>query len=272
NPRRVVPQALVGTIVIMGVFLVFTAWGILVGWGIDDLPTLTAAKDKPPFELPLVLAQRFWGPGWLVVLFALLNSMMAVSVATSLVSTRMWYAMARSGSLPAWFAAVHVRHQTPTNAVAFQTVLTLLAGLGPGFWIGPDQEFFLMGEVLTLALALIYTAGNLGVFLYYRRERRDEFRPVWHALFPLVSSAAALGVAFLSVGAWPPPPLRYAPFIVAGWLGLGVAVLVLMKALGREQWLLQAGAATQEARTSAGPDSPAPIKKAISTVAQPMVE
>ena len=270
NPRRVVPQALLGTILIMGIFLVFTAWGILVGWGTHDLQAVTDAKDKPPFELPFVLAQRFWGPGWLLVLLALLNSMVAVSVAASLVSTRMWYAMARSGTLPAWFKAVHARYRTPVNAVVFQTFLTLLVGLGLGFWIGPDQEFFLMGEVLTLALALIYTTGNLGVFLYYRRERRDEFRPLWHALFPLVSSAAVLGVAYLSVVAWPPPPLRYAPFIVAGWLGLGVAVLVLMKTLGREQWLLQAGAANQEAATSAVPDIPVPIKEAISTVAQPM--
>jgi amino acid transporter len=257
NPRRVVPQALLGTILIMGIFLVFTAWGILVGWGTHDLQTVTDAKDKPPFELPLVLARRYWGPGWLLVLFALLNSMVAVSVATSLVSTRMWYAMARSGSLPAWLSAVHARHQTPANAVAFQTFLTLLVGLGLGFWIGPDQEFFLMGEVLTLALALIYTAGNLGVFLFYRRERRDEFRPLWHAFFPLVSSVAVLGVAYLSVVAWPPPPLRYAPFIVAGWLGLGIAILFLMKARGQEQWLLQAGAATQEAGASVGPYPPA---------------
>jgi amino acid transporter len=270
NPRRVVPQALLGTILIMGFFLVFTAWGILVGWGTQDLQALTDAKDKPPFEFPLVLARRFWGSGWLIVLFALINSMAAVSVAASLVSTRMWYAMARSGSLPAWFAAMHARCRTPVNAVLFQTFLTLLIGLGLGFWIGPDQEFFLMGEVLTLALALIYTAGNLGVFRFYRRERRDEFHPLWHAFFPLVSSFAVLGVAYLSVTAWPPPPLRYAPFIVGGWLGLGVAVLVLMKALGHEQWLLQAGAATQEAGASAVPDPPVPIKKAVTTVVQPM--
>jgi amino acid transporter len=256
NPRRVVPQALVGTILIMGIFLVFTAWGILTGWGTSDLQAVTDAKDKPPFELPLVLARRYWGLGWLLVLFALLNSMVAVSVATSLVSTRMWYAMARSGSLPSWVAIVHSTHRTPVNAVAFQTFLTLLVGLGLGFWIGPDQEFFLMAEVLTFALALIYSAGNLGVFLYYWRERRGEFRPLWHALFPLVSSIAVFCVAYLSVVAWPPPPLRYAPFIVVGWLGLGVAVLILMKALGHEKWLLLAGAATQDATASVRPDHP----------------
>jgi amino acid transporter len=247
NPRRVVPQALLGTILIMGIFLVFTSWGILTGWGTQDLKALTDEGESLPLQLPIDLAKRFWGPGWLLVLFALLNSMAAVSVATSLVSTRMWYAMARSGSLPAWLTVVHARHQTPVNAVALQTVLTLLVGLGLGFWIGPDQEFFLMAAVLTMALALIYTAGNLGVFLYYRRERRNEFHPLWHAFFPLVSSAAVLGVAYLSVTEWPPPPLAYAPFIVLGWLVLGIVVLFLMWAFGKEQWLLAAGAATQEA-------------------------
>jgi amino acid transporter len=256
NPRRVVPQALIGTILIMGVFLVFTAWGILTGWGTDDLQGVTEAKDKPPFELPLVLARHYWGRGWLFVLFALLNSMAAVSVATTLVSTRMWYAMARSGSLPAWMTVLHSTHRTPVNAVAFQTFLTLLVGLGLGFWIGPDQEFFLMAEVLTFALALIYSAGNLGVFLFYWRERRGEFRPFLHAFLPLVSSVAVFVVAYYSVIAWPPPPLRYAPFIVTGWLGLGVAVLVLMKALGHEQWLLLAGASTQEAAASVSPNHP----------------
>jgi amino acid transporter len=256
NPRRVVPQALVGTIIIMGLFLVFTSWGILTGWGIQDLQAVTNAGERPPFELPIVLAKRFWGHGWIVLLFALLNSMAAVSVASTLVSTRMWYSMARSGSLPAWLSTVHARHQTPVNAIAFQTVLTLVVGLGLGFWIGPDQEFFLMGLVLTLALALIYTAGNLGVYLYYRREQRVEFHPLWHAFFPLVSSIAVLGVAYLSLTPWPAAPLRYAPFIVVGWLGLGVAVLVFMKALGHEQWLLLAGAATQEAGASVGPDHP----------------
>ena len=107
---------------------------------------------------------------------------------------------------------------------------------------------------MTFALALIYSMGNLGVFLYYRRERRAEFRPLLHAFFPLVSTLAVFGVAYLSVVAWPPPPLRYAPFIVIGWLGLGVAVLVLMKALGHEQWLLLAGAATQEPVAAVGQD------------------
>jgi amino acid transporter len=241
NPRHVVPQAIMITILLMGAYLVFTSWGILIGWGTADLDALVASKELPPFAL----ARRYWGPGWVVILVALLNSMLAVSVACSLVSTRMWYAMARSGALPRAMATVHPRHKTPANAVTFQTLVTLGGGLGLGLWLGPDQAFYVMGIVLTLALALIYSAGNLAVFLLYRR-RGPEFRMAQHALFPLVSTIAVLWVAYKSIVPLPPEPVAYAPAICGGWLLTGVAVLLVSKGLGREQWLLSAGAAAQE--------------------------
>jgi amino acid transporter len=233
NPRQDVSRAIVCTILIMGAYLVFTSWGIVIGWGMDDLSSLVASKELPPF----VLARRFWGPGWIVILFALLNSMLAVAVASSLVSTRMWYAMARCGALPRSLAAIHSRHETPVAAVALQALVTFVAGLTMGFSLGPDQSFYVMGTVLTLALALIYSAGNLGVFLLYRRHRA-EFRPLLHAIFPLVSSGAVLWVAWKSVVPLPPGPVAYAPAIMGIWLFTGVVVLIVSRSIGRDQWLL----------------------------------
>jgi amino acid transporter len=241
RPRQVVPRAIVGAILIMGSYLVFTSWGILIGWGTDDLASLVDSKELPPFAL----ARRFWGPGWVVILFALLNSMLAVAVAASLVSTRMWYAMSRSGSLPPALAVIHARHKTPVNAVALQTLVTLVGGLGLGFWLGPDDAFNVMGIVLTLALALIYSAGNLGVFLLYRRLE-SEFRLIPHALLPLVSSLAVLWVAYMSVVPLPPPPIAYAPVILGVWLLAGVTVLLVSKSLGRQWWLLATAAVVRE--------------------------
>jgi amino acid transporter len=224
NPRHVVSRAIVYTILIMGTYLVFTSWGIVIGWGMDDLGTLVASKELPPFAL----ARRFWGPGWVVIMFALLNSMLAVAVACSLVSTRMWYAMARTGALPLSLAAVHSRHETPVNAVVIQGVVTVVGGLALGFSLGPDQAFYVMGTVVTLALALIYSTGNLGVFLLYRR-RGAEFRPILHAIFPLVSTVAVLWVAWKSIVPLPPPPLAYAPVILGLWLLAGVTILIVSK-------------------------------------------
>ncbi len=239
RPRQVVPRAIVGTILIMGAYLVFTSWGMMTGWGTDDLKALVDTKDDAPFAL----ARRFWGRGWVVILVALLNSMLAVAVACSLVSTRMWYAMARAGSLPVLLGVVHPRHKTPVNAVAFQTLVTLVGGFGLALWLGPDHVFAVMGLVLILALALIYSAGNLGVFLLYRRLG-SEFRLIQHAIFPLVSSVAYLWVAYKSVVPLQPRPLSYAPVILGVWLLAGVTVLIVSKGLGREWWLPTAKAAS----------------------------
>lgn len=124
--------------------------------------------------------------------------------------------------------------------------MTLAVGLGLGFWLGPDREFFLMGEVLTFALVPIYSAGNYGVSRYSRTERRAEFRPFRYAVLPTASSLAVLTVAYLSIAGWP-PPMRYAPLVVAGWLAAGVGVVLLLKAAGREGWPAHARAAGPEA-------------------------
>ncbi len=242
HPKQIVPRAILGAILLMAAYLVFTSWGILVGWGTKRIADFVACPEIPAF----VLARRFWGQGWVLVLLALINSMVAVAVAATLVSTRMWYAMARSGSLPRQFAGLHGKYKTPVNAIYFQTLVTLVFGIGVGLWIGPDQEFFLMGTVLTLALAVIYSLGNLGVFLFYRKERPQDFHPVLHALFPVISSVAILWVAYKSVVPLPAPPISYAPAIVVGWFVAGGLVLIVMKLIGQEQWLLRAGSATND--------------------------
>jgi hypothetical protein len=49
---------------------------------------------------------------------------------------RMLYAMARIGSLPAWFGAVHPRLRTPANAIGFYAVFSIALALSGGFvWL-----------------------------------------------------------------------------------------------------------------------------------------
>ena len=168
------------------------------------------------------------------------------NIATNNGATRVWFAMARSGSLPQSLAKVHPRFQTPVNAVILQAVVTLTVGLGLGVWIGPDKEFELMGAVVTFALIFIYSAGNLGVFLLYSRERTEDFHWILHAVFPLLGTLALFFVGYSSLAPWPTPPVAYAPWMVGIWLGVGIAVLLVMRLTGREQWMLKAGSITQD--------------------------
>ena len=242
NPQRTLPRAIIAAILFMGGFLVLCSWGLLVGWGTEEVRAFAGSEENPTF----VLAKRLWGHAWIVVLLALLNSMIAVAIAANNGATRVWFAMARSGSLPRTLAKVHPRFQTPVNAVLLQAIVTLTVGLGLGIWIGPDKEFELMGAVVTFALIYIYSAGNLGVFLLYFRERRTEFHWILHVVFPLLGTVALLFVGYKSLVPWPTAPVAYAPWMVGIWFSLGLVILLVMRLTGREEWMLTAGSVTHE--------------------------
>lgn len=222
DPRRTLPRAVLFSSSLLGVFMVICAMALLTGWGNSHIAGFASSTEAPV----ILLAKRLWGSAWLLVLLAVTNSILAVSIASANAATRVFFAMGRARALPAALDYVHPRFQTPRNAILLQTFLTLALGLGIGFWIGADQEYYVMGVAMTLGLMFIYCAGNVGVFFYYRRERPAEFRFLLHFFLPLLSTISLLWVAYKSAVPLPDPPVRYAPILAAIWL-LGGIVLML---------------------------------------------
>ena len=235
DPRRNVPLSVMLSIVIIGSFLVIVFWGVITGFG-NDAEAVTASPELPA----LALAHRVWGGGWIILLFAFLNSVAAVCIACANVGTRMWYSMARSGSFPASLAKVHPTHRTPTNAILVQLALNIVAGLYVGTVWDPQTGFFLAtGLLLVLAVSFAYLMANLAVFLFYWREKRDEFNWILHFVFPVLSSAVLLYAIYKSFPLV--SPFDVAPFVAGAWLVIGIVILVALRARGREEWLNKAG-------------------------------
>jgi len=253
DPRRTIPRAIVISLLISGAFYVFTGWALLTGWGTDNIDGFVKSAENPVF----VLAHRLWGGAWIIVLLAVVNSILAIGIAATNAGTRVLYAMGRSGSLPQWRAKVHPRYRTPVNTIFFQMGLTLGVRLGLGLAYGPASLFFTVGLAVTLSLMLFYIAGNVGVFLYYWRSRRDEFNPFLHAVFPLLSSVALIVVGYKSLRPLPPSPTRYGALIAAVWLLAGAVVLVIMRLRGRERWLHNAGRTFEEQEPAPAVERPA---------------
>lgn len=245
DPKRNVPRSIFLSITAIGFFLVFVFWGVITGFGPDNVQAIVNSPVLPA----LGLADHLWGAGTLIVLFAFLNSVLAVGLATANVSTRMWYGMARSGSLPEVLAKVDPTHKTPTNAILFQMVFSWVLGLFGGFVFGADVSFFFItGLILVLGVTFVYLMANLAVFLFYWRQKRSEFNWLLHAVFPLI---ATLLLAYATYASFfpdlPAEPYRYAPLVNGTWLLIGVGVLLWYRSRGHEDWLLKAGEAIGEA-------------------------
>jgi len=250
NPKRTVPRAVMGSILIMGVFLVLVSWGQTSGWGTNLLTSgAPAAKTfAGSAQLPaFVLGQRFWGGAWWIVLLALFNSAIAVSIACTNASTRFLYGMARAKALPSWLLKINDRYQTPSNAVLAQTGINVLLGLILPLIIGVANVYNVTGTWFTFALAFVYIVANVGLYLFYKREHANEFSVFKHVVVPAVGSIALIVVVYYSVNPLPAWPVSLAPFIVLGWLAVGVIVVFAVYRGRRAGDLKLAGIAMGEA-------------------------
>ncbi|ASI60028.1 APC family permease [Raoultella ornithinolytica] len=232
NPRKVIPQAIVGSVILLGIFYVFCAWGIQSGWGIAHMDTLGAATENPA----LTVAHRLWGPAWVLVLLALLNSGIAVCIACTVDATRNWFAMARSETMPVWLKKVHPQHRTPHIAILTQTLLSLVIGLIAGSLVAPDQVFFMLATLATIIYVFVYIMGNIGVIRFFTTTMRKSLSITMHILFPIFSSAVLLCVLYYSLFPLPEPPVGYAPVAFAGLLLIGLWRLYKLKSSGQRRW------------------------------------
>lgn len=137
-------------------------------------------------------------------------------------ASRLVHAMAVSGMLPRWFARVHPRFRTPSNAVLFVGALSVLAP-----WFGRQTLVWLVdagGISIVMAYALVAVS-----FLVLRRREPQMERPFRVRGGPVVGVLAAgtsigLGVLYLpgapAALVWP-----YEWVVVGVWWAAGLLLL-----------------------------------------------
>jgi amino acid transporter len=105
-------------------------------------------------ETPLVeLARRLMGPFGAVVLgLGVVFSVGGGSLTSFVTAPRLTFALARDGSLPAWFAQVSARSGAPVNSIVFCGLLCFALAVGQGFvWLVTLSTFI---RLLVYALCI----------------------------------------------------------------------------------------------------------------------
>jgi len=237
NPKRNVPIGLVGSVIILMIYFVFVTWGYLNGIGVSKVGSIPTATAWPV----ATLAQRVWSGAWVFLLFALLNSAIAVSIACFNGGTRTWYAMGRSGVLPTALGKVNPKRKTPDNSIHLEVGMQVVAFACVLIW-GVSNVFLTWANAITIGLVLMYILANIGVMKYYLTEGRAQFNPILHVVVPVVASAAGVVVVWKSY---------FSPFTSSGvvfWgllvffviVAVTIAALIYMRVTGKEEWMAKA--------------------------------
>lgn len=237
NPRRTLPRAILGSVILVGLFYMLMSYVATVGYGIQDMAKF--AEDAAPFD---TLARRYGGPALVILVDAAgIVSLYAVAVAAVNGGSRIIYAISREGLFFRWLAQVHPRYQTPAHAIAALGGLTLSVGLALGTWLSPVQAFSLLGAMGALTALIIYALVSLACLRYFWVKRRDRFDWLRTGLLPLVSIGAIGVVGIGTIYPLGPPPHSWVPFVVVGWIGIGIGVLLLLQRT-RPEAIRRAGA------------------------------
>lgn len=238
DPKRIIPKAIIGSLVLIGVFYVVTAWGLQIGWGTDKLDSLATSATAPAF----VLSDRLWAGGSIIVLIALVNSGLGVCIACTTSATRTLYGIARTDALPKALTVVHAKYRTPLVAVVLQSAVALIVCLGVGIPLGPVNLFNMLGTTGTFIYIPIFIMMNIAAFLFFRKRVPGEFSAWAHIVAPIISTAALIVIGYNSIVPLPASPILFAPFIAAAYVISGLVILFARNLRpGKRGWMEHAG-------------------------------
>lgn len=218
NPRRTIPLTIVYSTIACGAFYLLCSYGAIVGWGFGNMDSFATAAS--PWS---DLAQRFWGPAWLLVLFALVNSFIGNANAGTIAASRIIFSLGRSGRLPARFATIHPTHLTPSFAIYFQTAFSVVVAVALGLALGPVPAFTVLGAVLTVFAIIIYMITCVACIVYYAPKGNLTFTEVIVRLVcPALAALILAAPLYFQFIPWPDYP---------GNIGNLVAILFVVFAL-----------------------------------------
>ncbi len=177
DPKRIVPQSLLISVVGLGIFYVIVSWCAISAYPTEADMAAKAFSDGVNFYLTPI--QQFVGTWAYELMFLLiLTSSFACGMAFHNTASRYMYSLGREGVLPRAVAETHDHHKSPHKASAVQSVLAavwvILYGLGYGFddpsgqaWLGVYTLFAVLGTGLLLVLQAIV---SVAIILWFKKN------------------------------------------------------------------------------------------------------
>ena len=172
DPTRTIPRATYLSILMIGVFFVFTTWLMIAGTGADKLVETIGALPDPTIHF-FVLAETYTNPTISMIAGLLLvSSLFAALSAFHNYIARYSYVAGRDGLLPAAFGKTHDAHQSPhigslAQSIGALIVLAIFAGLA----LDPILNMFTwVSQIGTLGVIGMMAVTSLSVIAFFKKQ------------------------------------------------------------------------------------------------------
>ena len=202
NPQRDLPRAV---LLSLGVSMVLYLAVSLVLTGIAHYPTLNS-------DAPVADAFKSLGLHWIAVAISIsaVVGIASVLFAFMLGAARIWFALARDGLLPGWFAKVHPRYGTPHRpTLALGLFTAVVAGLFPLDEVAKLVNIGVLSAFIVICLSVI-------MLRIRKPDIPRSFRTPWVPVIPIIGIAFSVWLlSELSLVTWK-------VFLI--WVALGLVV------------------------------------------------
>ncbi len=223
NPRRNVPIAVVGAVVVSGIIYVLGSYAIVTAFGVDHMkefsldgnPFGTAAARFLPLFVPIIAA---------VFLVSVTSSFVAANTQTS----RVIFAGARGGLWPRGLSTIHRRFKTPWVAAVAFVVPSIVIGCVSTAFTDPGTASGFLGTYGILGIVIMYLVANVALIVQFFKLRAAgvQKNPLLWIVVPII------GIAVLAIPVYGDlHPGQGAPYNALPWLTVALVALGVVYAI-----------------------------------------
>jgi amino acid transporter len=217
NPRRNVPIAVLGAVVVSGVIYVIGSYAIVSAFGVDHIakfvadgnPFATAAGRFLPLFVPIIAG---------VFLISVTSSFVAANTQTS----RVIFAGARGGLWPRGLSSISPKFRTPWVAAIAFVVPSIVIGCVSMIFTDPGTASGFLGTYGILGIVIMYIVANIALIVQFAKLRSAGIKknPLLWVVVPII------GLVVLAIPVYGDlHPGQTGPYAALPWLTLGLVAL-----------------------------------------------
>ncbi len=229
DPRRNIPRALAGSVLLTGGLYIFVMFAQTIGFGTDAQGVAAFSGAESSLS---ALAQTYIGTWFsLVIAFTAMASAFAASISSIAAASRLMFALARDGFGPSALARTDRRTGAPTVALVVALAAALLGdGLLDVTGVSAFDSYYWFATLGVLCLLVAYAVAGAGVSAFILSGRGRI--PKYEVVVPILA-IGYLCFVFYNQSAGQDSPYNYFPWIAAAWCLAGLAIVLVAPGLAR---------------------------------------